>query len=118
LLENGTQAFEKLLSEASDALTFTWRQLDRRFEATKDLTGRQKAVGEYLELLASARGSGPVDSLRWGQALSRVSRLTEISVEELNRKFRVRKTVAKTQATAQAASESEPTNTVRAARGP
>jgi hypothetical protein len=41
-----------------------------------------------MDLLASARGSGPVDSLRWGQALTRVSRLTEIPVEDLNRRFR------------------------------
>jgi len=91
LLEHGTEAFEKLLSEASDALTFKWKQLDVRFRAGEDLTGRQKAVGEYLELLASARGAGPVDSLRWGTALARVSRLTEVSIDELNRRFKVKK---------------------------
>lgn len=110
LLENGTEAFEKLLSSASDALTFTWRQLDRRFKGTEDLTGRQNAVQEYLELLAGARGTGPVDSLRWGQAISRVSRLTEIPVEELNRRFRSKKPPS-----AQVAPASEPTNTVPAA---
>jgi hypothetical protein len=69
-------------------LAYKWRQLVRRFDASDDLTARQKAVEEYLQLLASARGSGPVDPLRWGQALARVSRLTEIPADELNRRFK------------------------------
>ena len=89
LIANGAEAFEKVVNDnASDALTFKWRQLDRQFAASVDLTGRQKAVEEYLGTLAAARGAGPVDSIRWGQALSRVSRLTEVPVEELNKRFR------------------------------
>ena len=99
LMQHGTEAFEKVLSESSDALTFKWKQLDVRFRASSDLTGRQKAVAEYLDLLASARGAGPVDGLRWGQALARVSRLTEISVDELNRKFKGKKPATNAQGT-------------------
>src|SRR5687768_15100521 len=51
------------------------------------MTGQQKAAEQYLELLASARRGGPVDQLRWGSALARVSRLTEIPVEVLHRRF-------------------------------
>ncbi|HEV2294806.1 MAG TPA: DNA primase [Tepidisphaeraceae bacterium] len=91
LIAHGTEAFEKMLSNASDALTFKWRLLDRQFAASTSLTGRQKAVEEYLGTLSAARGSGPVDALRWGQALARVSRLTEVPVEELNRRFRAPK---------------------------
>ena len=68
--------------------------LVRQFDAGNgDLTSQQKAVEAYLELLASARGSGPVDALRWGSALARVSRLTDIPVDELNRRFRRSKPV-------------------------
>jgi DNA primase len=88
LLAHGADEFAKVLSSASDALTFKWKQLNRDFHETGDLTAQQKAVKEYLDLLASARGTGPVDSIRWGQALSRVSRLTDIPVDELNRMFR------------------------------
>ncbi|HYO11311.1 MAG TPA: DNA primase [Tepidisphaeraceae bacterium] len=119
LLEQGAEAFEKVLAAASDALTFKWRQLDRQFRASDDLTGRQKAVGEYLSLLASARGSGPVDSLRWGQALSRVSRLTEIPVDELHRKFgRTRASAPARPRAVQGAAVSEPTNKAPVRRGP
>src|SRR5262249_48153064 len=86
VLQRGAEAFESLLKDATDALTYKWKQLSRQFETSKgDLTSQQKAVETYLELLASARGSGPVDSIRWGSALARVSRLTEIPVDDLNR---------------------------------
>ena len=88
LLKHGVEAFNQLLAGAADALTFKWRQLERQFNAAGDLTGQQKAVSAYLEVLAGARGAGPVDSLRWGAALSRVSRLTDIPVEALNRRFK------------------------------
>jgi hypothetical protein len=53
-----------------------------------DLAGQQNAVEEYLELLARARGLGPVDPMRWWAVLARVNRLTEIPIDELNRRFR------------------------------
>jgi DNA primase len=92
VLKEGPEQFQRLLSNATDALTYKWRQLVRRFDASDDLTARQKAVEEYLQVLAAGRGGGPVDALRWGQALARVSRLTEIPAEELNRRFAPAKT--------------------------
>jgi hypothetical protein len=69
-------------------LEYAWKQLVRRFVSEAgDLTGQQKAAQQYLDLLANARKGGPVDTLRWGSALARVSRLTEIPVEVLHRKF-------------------------------
>jgi DNA primase len=89
LIEHGADAFRKVLADAADALTFKWQQLSRQIKTAGDsLTARQHAIQQYLQTLATARGSGPVDLLRWGAALTRVSRLTEIPVEELNRRFR------------------------------
>lgn len=89
LLQNGVEAFHAILDGAADALSYKWKQLVRQFDAGNgDLTSQQKAVEAYLDVLASARGSGPVDALRWGSALARVSRLTDIPVDELNRRFR------------------------------
>ncbi len=87
LLAHGAEAFDGILKNAADALTFTWKQLARQFKASEGLTGQQKAVEQYLGMLSKARSGGPVDSLRWGSALARVSRLTEIPMEELNRRF-------------------------------
>jgi DNA primase len=92
LLQNGAAAFAAMLGGATDALSYKWKQLVRQFDAGDgDLTSQQKAIEAYMEVLASARGSGPVDALRWGSALARVSRLTDIPVAELNRRFKGRK---------------------------
>ncbi len=92
LLKEGLTAFERVLDNAQDALTYKWKQLTREYASVAgDLTGQQKAVQQYLEMLADARGAGPVDVLRWGSALARVSRLTDIPIDELNRRFKTKR---------------------------
>jgi DNA primase len=90
LLVHGAEAFNQILATATDALAYKWKQLDREMKARDSVTDRQQAVQQYLQTLAAARGAGPVDAIRWGAALTRVSRLTDIPVEELNRRFRIR----------------------------
>ena len=116
LLKHGAAEFQKLLAGAVDALTYAWKRLQRQLVVTDgDMTGQQKAVQQYLELLASARGSGPVDVLRWGQALTRVARLTHIPVEDLHRRFRPRR--AAPRRPAPAAKAEGPAETRAAANG-
>jgi DNA primase len=90
LLKHGAEAFNGILAGATDALSYQWKQLVKDVKANESMTARQQAVQHYLETLAGARGSGPVDPLRWGAALAQVSRLTEIPAEELNRRFRIK----------------------------
>jgi DNA primase len=88
LLKEGLEKFEKLIAAAPDALVYKWKRLSHQFNQDGgSLTGQAKAVEAYLELLSNARKSGPVDALRWGAAIARVSRLTDIPVEQLNRRF-------------------------------
>lgn len=109
LLEHGAAAFEALLMNATDALSYKWKQLSQRFKSSSgDLTGQQKAVEEYMGMLAAARGSGPVDQLRWGAAVTRVSRLTEIPIADLNRRFKISRTPTR-RGPAQAEGRQEPT---------
>jgi len=102
LLKEGAEALEKVFSEASDVLTFKWKQLDRKFNhGANGLSDRQSVVNEYLKTFASARElalrgelGGKIDPLRWGFMLTRLSRLIEIPTAELNRMFDIRKTAA------------------------
>lgn len=89
-LKFGAEVFERdVVAAAKDVLSYKWDQLARQFKASGgEITRQQEAVKAYLELLAQARGSGPVDPLRWGAALARVSRLTEMSIDDLHRQFR------------------------------
>jgi DNA primase len=92
LLAHGTESFNQLIAAGADALLYKWKQLLRKFNASgNSLTGQQKVVEEYLNVLSAARGSGPVDALRWGMALAQVSRLTDIPVDQLNRRFKTAK---------------------------
>jgi DNA primase len=93
LMQHGAEGFDRLVGEARDVLSYKWSQMMRQFkDASDDLTGQQKAVESYLQLLSAARESGPVDQMRWGAVLSRVSRLTEIPIDDLHRRFRKKKT--------------------------
>jgi len=89
LLKYGAEGFEQILKDAADALSFKWKQLSRRYMSRPDdVTGQQKAVSEYIDLLARARLAGPVDEIRWGSAIARVSRLSGIDAETLNRRLK------------------------------
>jgi hypothetical protein len=48
-------------------------------------------VEQFLELLARARDSGTIEWIRWGQILSQIAKLTDISTEELNRRLKPKK---------------------------
>jgi DNA primase len=89
LLKYGLEAWEKLIAAAPNALVHKWRQLVRRFTAddADNLTGQQKAVEAYLELIAQARSAGPSDPIRWGLMVAQVSKLTGIEVNLLQKRL-------------------------------
>jgi DNA primase len=88
LLAHGAAGFNQILASASDALTFLWKTMRSRLGQNPDLTTQQQSIAEYLDLIARARAAGPVDMLRWGGILARVSKLTQIPAEELHKRFR------------------------------
>jgi DNA primase len=109
LLKHGAEAFDALLASAADALTFKWKLMDKQYRAAEgDLTSQQRIVEEYLSMLADARGSGPVDQMRWVAILNRVSRLTGISVEQLNKRFSKKNLSPVIRTPAQVAADSSP----------
>jgi hypothetical protein len=89
LLQNGTEAFDKLLADAEDALTFQWKQMSSRFQKSDDLTAQSKTIEEFLGQVAAARGSGPVDPIRWGGIIVRLAHMTRLPTEDLNRRCKM-----------------------------
>jgi DNA primase len=89
LIKQGAPAFEKLISEAPDALSYKWTQLARRVASPESgLTQTQQALEHYLSVMAQAQNAGFVDNLRWHQALSRVSKMVDVPVEVLGKRIR------------------------------
>jgi DNA primase len=96
IMQNGAEGFDKLVNEARDVLSYTWGSMSKQFaDAGDSLTGQQKAVESYLGLLSSARATGPVDQMRWGAVLARVSRLTGMPIEALHARFRQKRPAAR-----------------------
>ncbi|MDB5296770.1 MAG: primase [Phycisphaerales bacterium] len=89
LLKHGLAAWDAMVAAAPEALTFKWRQLVRRFAGDdgNNLTGQQKALEAYLDLIADARSAGPVDPIRWGLVVSQVAKLTGIPTEQLHKRL-------------------------------
>lgn len=116
LLKNGAEAFNAFLAQATDALDFKWKQLVRGIKAEGGLTSQQQAVEKYLETLAAARGSATVDPIRWGAALARVSRLTEIPMAELNKRFKSAPARKSRPALAQVVRSDQPKESAQATR--
>ncbi len=101
LLQYGVAGFDKLLTDAPDALTYAWKHLERDYRQTDgSLTDRQKLIEQFAKLVAGARSTSienksAVDPLRWLTILGRLQRLTDIPRDELNRIFSIRKYKAK-----------------------
>ena len=95
LLAHGKDAFERqVIAEARDVLSYKWAQLDRLYaDSAGNLTAQNKAVESYLDLISRAREAGPIDPMRWGAIVARVSRLTGMPMDEIHRRFTRRRAV-------------------------
>jgi DNA primase len=116
LLRNGAAAFNGILAQADDAVTYKWKQLTKRLNVQKDdFVGQQKAVQEYLEFLSSVgkrvnpRGRG------WEWALARAARVTGYPISQLQQ-WTFKKDRARPGRAAQAAAVVKPKTEVLTAR--
>lgn len=91
LQAHGADAFRQRIDKAVDALAYQWRALTRQLDG--GVTARQKATETYLNLIAEARSGvgGAIDPMRWSAVLSRVSRLTGLAVDDLQKRFEPRR---------------------------
>jgi DNA primase len=85
LQEHGVEAFHEVLASAKDALAYLWRRLTRRLG--EGVTGRQRAVEEYLQLVGEARKNAEVDDVRWGAVVLELAKHTGSTAEELQRRM-------------------------------
>ena len=85
-----------LLSQAGNAWLLAHNPSQARSAFTMAITTLQADPSQQPDLLIDrARAYGSIDVIRWGYILTRVSRILEMSAEELNHHFNVRKTLAK-----------------------
>lgn len=115
VVKNGAAEWERLITSATDALEYAWRQTWKRYVSNEgDLTGQQKATEQYIDLLASIGSSSSIEPVRWGSVLRLVSRKTEIPLEELHRRMkRTRQSAARSAVGAHVSTTSTPAAVAR-----
>lgn len=89
LVSEGATAFEAVLTSATDALEFKWKQVSGRYRDATSGPDRTKAIEEYLSLVASSTDFGTIDPIQRGLILNQVGKLLGLSIEEVHRQLRI-----------------------------
>jgi DNA primase len=100
LLAAGTEAFNRVLTSAVDALEFKWNQVRRRYCDAATGPDRRRAIEEFLGLIANSADLGACDPIQRGLILNQVGKLLGLPGDEVNRQLRItaRRTPATTTA--------------------
>ena len=85
VVSSGAEAFAEVLAGAMTPLEYHWRQVTR--QAGDSLTGRERAIGGFLELIAKAKAAGNVPVERWGPAMMQVARSTGLKPADIERRI-------------------------------
>ncbi len=89
LLAQGAEAFSAVLTSASDALEFKWKQVGRRYQNASTGPDRRRAVEDFLSLLAKSAEFGTCDPIQRGLVLNQVGKLVGLSSDEVRRQLRI-----------------------------
>ena len=89
LVSQGPEAFEAVLTSATDALEFKWNQVSRRYRDAATGPDRRRAVEEFLGLVAGTTDFGAIDPIQRGLILNQVGKMLGLSSEEVSRQLRI-----------------------------
>jgi DNA primase len=87
LLQEGAEAFGKVLTNATDVMEFKWQRLIDGFGDSDNLSDRKAAAEEYLRAVAIAVRSGGIDPLTKGLIVSKLSGIIGLDRDQINRQL-------------------------------
>ncbi len=109
LMQQGAEAFTKLINDAPSVLEFLNRQFKRRWKENEDnIPEQEKALAAYIAPFLKAREERTIDQNRWGLVINRLAVATGLPDSELHRRYG--KVAKKRPGTAQAVAAGEPNN--------
>jgi DNA primase catalytic core len=86
-MKHGGEAFQKLVDEAPDALTYKWRRVRSRFAGTDSVAAKQSAVREFLTFAGSAierpGAELTTDPIRKGLLISKIANLVGMDIDQV-----------------------------------
>jgi DNA primase len=88
-LGEGPEALQALIADAPDAMQHAWdRRLAEYQQAGGSPADRQKAVREFLRLVACSAAYGAIDELRQGQLAQHIGHILNVPAADLQQEMR------------------------------
>ena len=84
ILASGREAFEKVISNATDVFSFKWDRLKDNFENDQTLAGNKAAIEEFLQTVAVAISGGKLAAIDRGLIVNRLSKVIGLSTKQIN----------------------------------
>jgi len=84
IIASGKEAFEQVISNATDVFSFKWDRLKDNFEKDQTLAGNKAAIEEFLQTVAVAISSGKLPAIDKGLIVNRLSKVIGLSTKQIN----------------------------------
>jgi DNA primase len=84
LLENGKDAFEKVIASATGALKFKWSRLREKFKQEDSIHARKDAIDQYLQAIAVSLQAGRTSPIEQGLIVNQLASLINLDPKQIN----------------------------------
>ncbi|MHC4602588.1 MAG: hypothetical protein ACYS6W_04555, partial [Planctomycetota bacterium] len=84
LLTAGRERFEQLADEAVDVFQFKWNRLMESFGVDDTLTGKKRAIEEFLQTIAASLWAGNLPAIDRGLIVNRLAKIIGAEPKEIN----------------------------------
>lgn len=83
LLEAGPEALTDVINKAVDVMKFKWDTMVQQFDGSDSVTDKNRAVREYLEVVAKALRSDNLDAIEAGILVNKLAGIIGMEVSKL-----------------------------------
>jgi DNA primase len=84
LLVAGKEGFEQLIADAVDVFQFKWDRLREKFASEDTLAGKNSAIDEYLQAIATSMQSGKIHDIDLGIRVKQISKVIGLDDRQIN----------------------------------
>jgi DNA primase len=84
ILAAGKEKFEQMVESATDVFQFKWNRLNESFNSDDTLTGKKRAIEEFLQTVATAVSAGNLAAIDRGLIVNRLSKIIALDSKQIN----------------------------------
>jgi len=89
VLAEGPEAFERLISEAPDALQYAWGRRQATWQAAGgNLADRRAIVEDFLRIVVASTSYDAIDEIRRGQLAQHIAHMLNVAAPDLQQQMR------------------------------